>query len=66
MDITCMNNPRENKDIRTRGQVLFQEQKGTCPYVLLSNTLLEKRHKNKGTGLVPRTKEYMCYCPSVK
>lgn len=28
MDITCMKNQRENKDIRTRGQVLFQEQKG--------------------------------------
>lgn len=33
MDITCMKNPRENKDIRTIGQVLFQEQKGT--YVLM-------------------------------
>ena len=33
MDITCMKNPRENKDIRTKEQNLYQEQKGT--YVLM-------------------------------
>ncbi len=48
------------KDIRTIGQVLFQEQKGTCAYVLLSNNLRKKRHKNKRTELLPRTKGCLC------